>query len=225
MGITDIDDKIIDKAKAQNLKSWDELNHMVRGLESDFFADMDRLNVLRPDNILRVTEHVPDIIEYIQKLIDLGHAYSTNDGVYFDFSSFKNEYDKFGNAHRACEDNPNEQAFAASIVHNKRDARDFALWKTHSSISNMNQNKDKGQDKDHDKDHDKDKDKDHDKGQDKDKDSMGIWDSPWGIGRPGWHIECSVMTNALFGKSIDIHSGGIDLKFPHHTNEIAQRYI
>eukprot|EP01032_Pedospumella_encystans_P027830 gene27830-31440_t len=207
MGITDIDDKIIKKGRESGLHTWNEMQAMVRSLEDDFFRDMDSLNVLRPDTVLRVTEHIPEIIAYITRLIDLKSAYVTTDGVYFDFSSLKNEYDKFGGAHPGSEEDENvpggEGAFQSSVqLHSKRNAKDFALWKLLKPVT----------------------------------DSTGdgveisterrskecVWDSPWGLGRPGWHIECSAMTHSLFGDKIDIHSGGVDLKFPHHTNEIAQ---
>ena len=219
MGITDIDDKIIAKGKSKSLHTWLEMQAMVRGLEDDFFKDMDRLNVLRPDAVLRVTEHIPDIIAYITRLVELGSAYVTEDGVYFDFSSQKNAYDKFGVAHveRDGDDNSDittpttpsvdtvthsassaPSAYVDSTTkHSKRHYRDFALWKLHHHTADAsNQTTNSVQE--------------------------CVWDSPWGPGRPGWHIECSAMTHALFGDHIDIHSGGVDLKFPHHTNEIAQ---
>lgn len=215
MGITDIDDKIIDKGRSVQLRTWPEMQQMVRGLEDDFFYDMDRLNVLRPDTVLRVTEHIPEIISYISRLVELKNAYVAADGVYFDFSSLTNTYDKFGCAHPgsseadvAAVDNdsgtpidPNidNSAYQASTKHHKRNAKDFALWKLHrgSPDGKENNNNTGAQ-------------------------QACTWDSPWGPGRPGWHIECSAMTHSLFGPHIDIHSGGVDLKFPHHTNEIAQ---
>lgn len=202
MGITDIDDKIINKAITLDYSTWSEVQTMVRGLENDFFRDMDRLNVLRPDHVLRVTEHVDAILAYISKLVSNGNAYVTADGVYFDYSSLANAYDKFG-----CTNIPDtepEDGSAAdphdtvlhyansAMTHQKRHPKDFALWKLHRKEPGV-----------------------------VDAPSF-TWDSPWGAGRPGWHIECSAMTNQLFGKHLDIHSGGVDLKFPHHTNEIAQ---
>lgn len=198
MGITDVDDKIIKKAVALQHENWSQALRMVRGLENDFFRDMDKLNVLRPDHVLRVTEHMSNIIAYTEQLVRNGNAYVTTDGVYFDFSSLVNVYDKFG-----CSDIPADEpeegrgilaaeggvstTYATSAVkHRKRNARDFALWKLQDASAPF------------------------------------TWDSPWGPGRPGWHIECSAMTHSLFGTRLDIHSGGVDLKFPHHTNEIAQ---
>jgi cysteinyl-tRNA synthetase len=222
MGITDIDDKIINKGKSNGMKTWSDMQEMVRGLEDDFFHDMDRLNVLRPDAVLRVTEHVPEILAYITQLINVGSAYVSEDGVYFDFSSLKNGYDKFGCATHAGgdEENSNTNGVRAaeesaigterssymhsSVVHSKRNFRDFALWKLHKEpldpegLSTVQS------------------------GAGGSSSGACVWDSPWGPGRPGWHIECSAMTHSLFGTEIDIHSGGVDLKFPHHTNEIAQ---
>jgi len=205
MGITDIDDKIIKKGRESGLHTWNEMQAMVRSLEDDFFRDMDCLNVLRPDTVLRVTEHIPEIISYISRLIELKSAYVTADGVYFDFSSLKNDYDKFGGAHPGSEEEENvtvagEGAFKSSVqVHSKRNAKDFALWKLlKPSTDSAEMNTERSTAKE------------------------CVWDSPWGLGRPGWHIECSAMTHSLFGDKIDIHSGGVDLKFPHHTNEIAQ---
>ena len=194
MGLTDIDDKIIDRAAQNGLKSWAETESMVRGLEDDFFKDLDSLNVRRPDAVLRVTEHVPEIIAYIEGILATGRSYITPDGVYFSVESCGKSYLQFkdsGKAVFADTDIPSEvvadsqSTFVLPPLGYKRDRRDFALWKTV-------------------------------------KEGEPYWDSPWGPGRPGWHIECSAITNSYFGSRIDIHSGGIDLQFPHHTNEIAQ---
>lgn len=224
MGITDIDDKIIKKGRESGLHTWDEMQAMVRTLEDDFFRDMDSLNVLRPDTVLRVTEHIPEIIAYIARLIELKSAYVTADGVYFDFSSLKNEYDKFGGAHPGSNEEDGDSAaavvgvegvnianasnnFVSSVqLHSKRNAKDFALWKLLKPVKDIT-------------------DTVADQGTDSSKARECVWDSPWGLGRPGWHIECSAMTHSVFGDKIDIHSGGVDLKFPHHTNEIAQWYV
>lgn len=198
MGITDIDDKIINKGRASGMHTWDEMQTMVRTLEDDFFRDMDALNVLRPDTVLRVTEHIPEIIAYISKLVELKSAYVADDGVYFDFSSLKNSYDKFGSAQVSnVEDDAENTSFQSSAqTHSKRNAKDFALWKLHKSPTSVTTSSHYSKE--------------------------CVWESPWGAGRPGWHIECSAMTHSLFGDHIDIHSGGVDLQFPHHTNEIAQ---
>lgn len=206
MGITDIDDKIIAKGKQKGFSSWSEMQDMTRGLEDDFFFDMDRLNVRRPDAVLRVTEHIEEIIAYVSNLVQLGHAYVSEDGVYFSVSSMGGEYDKFGlNRPKPADvttvvntnEEEQEELIPEPIVydassHCKRDQRDFALWKLATNKSGWSD------------------------------DAGPSWASPWGPGRPGWHIECSAMTHAYFGPHIDIHSGGVDLKFPHHNNEIAQ---
>lgn len=188
MGITDIDDKIIKKGKEKNFVNNEDFRKLAADLEIEFLQDMDALNVRRPDAILRVTEHIPDIITFVNNLIEKKHAYVAGDGVYFDLSSMPSiqKYDKFGCANVAeAEEEDNITAEASDRV-TKRNPRDFALWK----ITNPS---DPG------------------------------WSSPWGYGRPGWHIECSAVTHSYFGEELDIHSGGVDLKFPHHTNEIAQR--
>jgi len=131
-------------------------------------------------------------------LEQLGFAYSTPRGVYFDVKKLGSSYGKLGpippeNMDEEEDDgnlsNSSSRSDSSSSDANltgKRHWRDFALWKTHKL-------------------------------------GEPAWNSPWGSGRPGWHIECSAMTHAFFGDRLDIHSGGIDLKFPHHTNEIAQR--
>jgi cysteinyl-tRNA synthetase len=190
MGITDIDDKIINRCKSMNLSSVQEVKQFTVKMEEEFFADMRSLDVLPPDAILRVTEHIPEIISFVQTLVNSGYAYIAKDGAYFSFSKLPtdHDYDRFGNLGGSLL-NPSEADDAASsvaVTHDKRDSKDFALWKLNDSTE-----------------------------------SVG-WDSPWGKGRPGWHIECSTMTYEYFGTRLDIHSGGIDLQFPHHTNEIAQ---
>lgn len=194
MGMTDIDDKIITKGSTIGLKTIDEYKQFTRRMEREFVADMDALNVQRPDATLRVTEHIPEIIEFVTTLIKAGHAYVATDGVYFAYNNLPvdHQYDRFGNLGLLnSHDNIIEsiRSHSATSQHDKRDSRDFALWKLCTAG-----------------------------------DTIG-WDSPWGKGRPGWHIECSTMTYQYFGTRLDIHSGGIDLQFPHHTNEIAQRYV
>ena len=199
VGVTDIDDKIIDRAASNGLTNWAQTELMVRALESDFFTDLDALNVRRPDAVLRVTEHIQEIIDYILKILDSGRAYVTPDGVYFSVPSCGDSYVQFqdlslppevvettveaGNASEALSEEGSKHILPP--LGHKRDRRDFALWK---SV----------------------------------KPGEPSWESPWGCGRPGWHIECSAITHSYFGPTMSIHSGGIDLQFPHHTNEIAQ---
>lgn len=161
--------------------------------EEAFYADMEALNVLPPDVVTRVSEYVPEIVEYIQKIIARGFAYTSNGSVYFDTMKFdhdpKHHYAKlvpeaFGDS-RALQDGEGDLSVSEERLSEKRSQNDFALWKA-SKVGEPS------------------------------------WDSPWGKGRPGWHIECSVMASAILGPSLDIHTGGYDLKFPHHDNELAQ---
>lgn len=196
MGITDIDDKIILKCESVGMKSMPEIKKFTEKMEKEFLTDMADLGVQRPDAILRVSEHIPDIIAFVENLIKGGYAYSSKDGVYFAYTKLPpdHHYDRFGNLGSTTDNtsNPSEADDPSGVVvtHDKHDSRDFALWKLCRE----------GQEE------------------------IG-WDSPWGRGRPGWHIECSTMTYQYFGTRLDIHSGGIDLQFPHHANEIAQRYV
>ncbi|KAH7647605.1 cysteinyl-tRNA synthetase [Cryptosporidium bovis] len=187
MNITDIDDKIINRSKEQNRENYLDL---AREFEAEFFEDMKRLNVKLPDVVTRVSEFVPEIIEFISKIISRKYAYESEGSVYFDVEAFRNS-----NKHVYGRMEPNSVATASNTlegedevgIHSKekRSPLDFALWK-------------------------------------KVKGDEPSWESPWGRGRPGWHIECSVMASHTLGFPIDIHSGGIDLRFPHHDNELAQ---
>lgn len=176
MNITDVDDKIITKALATG-QPWHEL---VESQEDSFWKDMTRLGCSRPDYVLRVTEHMPQIIRFIGKLMAEGFAYGLDDGsVYFDVGKLKT-YGKL----QTINQEETEHKW-------KRSALDFALWKGRSKDNNPKE---------------------------------PHWPTPWSTvgGRPGWHIECSAMASHLFGENIDFHSGGLDLRFPHHENEEAQ---
>ncbi|XP_072268105.1 probable cysteine--tRNA ligase, mitochondrial isoform X2 [Pyxicephalus adspersus] len=174
MVITDVDDKIIKRSKELNMP----FVSLARTYEQEFKHDMMALKVLPPTIYMRVTEHIPEIITFIQKIISNGHAYATSQGnVYFDVQSVGERYGKFIGT---FSDTNTELA-----DNNKRSPRDFALWKAA-------------------------------------KPEEPFWVSPWGTGRPGWHIECSTVASSVFGNQLDIHTGGIDLAFPHHENEIAQ---
>ena len=187
MNITDIDDKIIKRSNEQGI----EFSKFAKMWEDAFFKDMRALNVMYPNYITRVSEYIPEIIKFIQVILDRGYAYQVNGSVYFDIESYKKgghwyaklvPQDKNQNLDELQEA---EGALSSDNVNEKKNKGDFALWK----VSKPNE---------------------------------PFWDSPWGKGRPGWHIECSVMSFSTFGQSLDIHSGGIDLRFPHHDNEIAQ---
>lgn len=159
--------------------------------ENKFNQDMEKLNVLQSTVTTRVSEYVPEIIEFVEKIIANGYAYSTADGsVYFDTVAFENspdhDYAKLQPWNKGSMDLINEgEGSLTNEATTKKSATDFALWKAS-------------------------------------KPGEPAWDSKWGPGRPGWHIECSVMASDILGEVIDIHSGGVDLCFPHHDNELAQ---
>ncbi|WP_456444998.1 cysteine--tRNA ligase [Thiolapillus sp.] len=175
--ITDIDDKIIQRANERGEPFTELTQRFIDAMHEDLAA----LGVQDPTMEPRATEHIDEILEMIQKLIDNDHAYVTDSGdVYYSVTSFP-EYGKLSG--KSIED---LQAGArVESSEEKRDPLDFALWKAA-------------------------------------KPGEPAWDSPWGKGRPGWHIECSAMSTKALGDTFDIHGGGADLTFPHHENEIAQ---
>ncbi|MGX2949473.1 cysteine--tRNA ligase [Ursidibacter sp. B-7004-1] len=175
--ITDVDDKIIKRA-LENNETCDQL---VDKMVAEMYRDFDALNILRPDVEPRATQHIPEIIQMVQTLIEKGYAYVAQDGdVMFQVEQFKN----YGVLSR--QNLEQLQAGArVEIKSVKRNPMDFVLWKMS-------------------------------------KENEPSWDSPWGKGRPGWHIECSAMNSKELGNHFDIHGGGSDLMFPHHENEIAQ---
>ena len=170
---TDIEDKIIKKAKAAG-KTTSEISSFYI---EDSSKDLASLKVRPADHEPRVTDHVEDIVAFVQRLVDKGYAYVTNHEVLFDVFKFK-DYGKLSKQKI-------EQLVSTEDTPNKKNPLDFSLWKPA-------------------------------------KEGEPSWDSPWGPGRPGWHIECSVMANTYLGETLDIHGGGLDLVFPHHENEIAQ---
>ena len=173
---TDIDDKIIDRAHKQQV----EPALLAQRFIDEFYVDMDKLGVLRPDQEPRATGHVAEMITLIQELMDKDMAYAVAGDVYFRVERFP-EYGRLSG--RSLDD---MQAGARVEVNtSKENPMDFVLWKGA-------------------------------------KPGEPQWDSPWGPGRPGWHIECSAMSRKYLGDVIDIHGGGKDLIFPHHENEIAQ---
>ncbi|EQC33113.1 cysteinyl-tRNA synthetase [Saprolegnia diclina VS20] len=181
MGMTDVDDKII----ATSLREGKPMEAVARHHEAAFLADLASLNVLRASAITRVSEHIPEILAYIKTLEANGFAYTTSDGVYFDTVALGAKYGKLA-PNAATEISDVAASDDSGIGSEKRNVRDFALWKRSKTA-----------------------------------DEPG-WDSRYGRGRPGWHIECSAMTHHVLGGAIDVHSGGIDLCFPHHNNEVAQ---
>lgn len=174
---TDVDDKIIATSNRLGVDPKEYAANMIKKIDQT----MDKLQVGQPNIWLKATENIDNIIEFVKKLIETGHAYTTSNGdVYFAVSSFPG-YGKLSRRNT-------EDALHGVRIDNdesKRDPLDFALWKSA-------------------------------------KPGEPSWPSPWGEGRPGWHIECSAMNMAAFGEQIDIHGGGRDLIFPHHENEIAQ---
>ena len=174
---TDVDDKIIIKARELGVNPMDYANKMIKKTDEE----LSRLFVDKPTIESKATECISDMIFFIEKLIEKGHAYSTENGdVFFKVSSFS-DYGKLSN--RIVDDSLS--GVRINIEPGKLDDKDFALWKNA-------------------------------------KDDEIYWESPWGPGRPGWHIECSAMGMKYLGETIDIHGGGRDLIFPHHENEIAQ---
>ncbi len=175
---TDIDDKLLKKANEQ-LGDQMRYPEIAQTIIDQYQKEMTALNCKDPKHEPRVTEHIPLIIEFIEKLIAKGHAYESGGDVYFSVRSFP-EYGKLS------KQQIDELCAGARVdaCEKKRDPLDFALWKKEEEGT--------------------------------------FWDSPWGWGRPGWHIECSALASHYLGDQIDIHGGGRDLLFPHHENEVAQ---
>uniref|UniRef100_A0A8C5SZS3 Cysteine--tRNA ligase, cytoplasmic n=1 Tax=Laticauda laticaudata TaxID=8630 RepID=A0A8C5SZS3_LATLA len=161
--------------------------------EEEYHKDMAALNVLSPDVLTRVSEYVPEIVDFVQKIVDNGYGYVSNGSVYFDTLKFdaseKHTYAKLVpeavGDQKALQEGEGDLSISVDRLNEKRSPNDFALWKSS-------------------------------------KPGEPSWDSPWGKGRPGWHIECSAMAGSILGDSMDIHGGGFDLRFPHHDNELAQ---
>ena len=172
---TDVDDKIINRAKEENITPLELSSKFI----TRYFEDFDNLNIKRADNYPKATEHIQEMIELIKNLIDKNYAYVSKNGVYFSVSKF-NEYGKLSK--KKIDDLISGARI--EVDETKNDPLDFALWKFAGDQPN--------------------------------------WPSPWGNGRPGWHIECSAMSLKYLGENFEIHGGGRDLIFPHHENEIAQ---
>lgn len=173
---TDIDDKIIQKAIEENTTEDSISEKYIKA----YLDACDKIGCNKQVIHPRVTEHIEDIILYIDRLVKTAHAYQSGDDVYFDVRSIP----KYGILSNQKLDNL-ESGSRIDINKNKKDPADFTLWKKTNDIGKK-------------------------------------WSSPFGMGRPGWHTECVVMIDKIFGGKIDIHGGGNDLKFPHHENEIAQ---
>jgi L-cysteine:1D-myo-inositol 2-amino-2-deoxy-alpha-D-glucopyranoside ligase len=178
--VTDIDDDILRKAKEVGL-TWKQLGDRET---ARYLKDMRDLNWLEPDHYVRATDHIPEMLEITQALIDKGHAYESGGNVYFSVSSDP-EFGKLSHIPRDQMLPIANQRGNTPDDPSKRDPLDFVLWQ-------------------------------------KSVEDEPSWDSPYGSGRPGWHVECSAMASRYLGPSIDIHGGGADLIFPHHEAEVAQ---
>lgn len=174
---TDVDDKIINRAKEESLPALEVSEKYIK----EYYEDADALMVKRADVHPKVSDHIAEIIKFVQTLIDKGYAYEADGDVYFATRKFS----EYGKLSRQNIDDL-EAGARIAIGEVKLDPLDFALWKAQKTDDEI------------------------------------AWDSPWGKGRPGWHIECSAMAKKHLGETIDIHAGGEDLQFPHHENEIAQ---
>ena len=174
---TDVDDKIIHRAKEEGVSASEISEKYIAEFEKDYQLLQLKPHTKNP----RVTEHIKDIIEFIDKLIEQGKAYERDGDVYYSVEAFS-EYGKLSNKNLE----EMESGSRIEVDERKKHPSDFALWKTVT---------DEGE---------------------------ARWSSPWGFGRPGWHIECSAMIHTLLGETIDIHGGGLDLVFSHHENELAQ---
>ena len=176
----DGEDKMEKASKKENKTVWE----IARFYEDAFLKDFDTLRLQRADVFPRATEHIPEMIEIVQDLVDKGFGYETSDGIYFDVSKFP----AYGKLSGNTMENLNAGA-RIEINEDKKNPYDFALWK---KLVGKNEH------------------------------HIMHWDSPWGKGFPGWHVECSAMSRKYLGDTLDFHTGGEDNKFPHHESEIAQ---
>ncbi len=177
MNLTDVDDKTIQGAHRAGLSLADYTEPFIQS----FWRDLDTLHMERPEHFPRATEHIPEIIELIARLIEREHAYESEGSVFFSIARDP-DYGKLSGFDLA---QVRRGERVANDEYGKDDVRDFALWKAV-------------------------------------KPGEPAWDSPWGPGRPGWHVECSAMSMKYLGPTFELHCGGVDLIFPHHENEIAQ---
>ncbi|MCK9217495.1 MAG: cysteine--tRNA ligase [Firmicutes bacterium] len=173
---TDVDDKIIKKAKEEKVSEKEVAEKFIK----EYFKDAEALGIRKADYHPRVTENIPEIINLIKRIEENGLTYTINGNVYYDTTKFS-DYGKLSKQNLE----ELEAGARVDVGDEKKNPMDFVLWKNQ-------------------------------------KPGEPAWDSPWGLGRPGWHIECSAMSMKYLGETMDIHSGGQDLIFPHHENEIAQ---
>lgn len=180
------EDRLEKAAKKERKTAWD----IAKYYGEDFVNSFEKLNILKPDTLCKATDHIPEQIEMVKKIIDKGLGYTITDGIYFDVVEYEKRGNKYGELSNL--DQIKEGA-RVEINPEKKDPRDFALWKFSPSTSS---------------------------GQALKRDME--WEGPWGMGFPGWHIECSAMSAKYLGEQFDLHLGGEDLKSTHHPNEIAQ---
>ena len=177
MNLTDVDDKTIEGAAGAGVS----LGEFTQPFIDSFFADLDRLHIQRAEHYPRATEHIAEMRQLIETLVEKGYAYESDGSVFFRIS----EDEDYGKLSGFDLSQVRQGERVASDDYDKEDVRDFVLWKGA-------------------------------------KQGEPAWDSPWGPGRPGWHLECSAMGMKYLGESFDVHCGGVDNIFPHHENEIAQ---
>ena len=178
MNITDVDDRIIDKA----LKEGVDIRTYTEQYTQAFLEDTETLGIQRPEVLARATDHIPEMVNLIEALLQKGHAYREGNSIYFRISSFS----EYGRLARINTQNLKHSLRGDADEYDKESPHDFALWK---------EPKEAGEPR---------------------------WETSIGTGRPGWHVECSAMSMKYLGEEFDLHCGGVDLIFPHHTNEIAQ---
>lgn len=179
VNVTDVDDRIIAKAGERGSTEPE----VAQEFETAYWEQLDRLDVIRPDDMPHATQYIDEMLKLIEELVESGHAYAIPEsGVYFDVTTFPSYG---GLPHRTIEQLLDSAGARVEVDEAKRNPIDFALWKSA-------------------------------------KPGEPTWDSPWGPGRPGWHIECSAMSLDLLGEHFDLHGGGDDLVFPHHENERVQ---
>lgn len=222
LGVTDIDDKIVARARAEKTTP----RAVSARFERSFFEDLAALRVRPPTTLARVSEHIPDVLAFAAALVERGAAYvvarpaalgAGGASVYLDVRALGGAYGKLApaGAREVRDDGEGAAGADAGVGYvvaddggaalgrewRKRDARDFALWRGVSASEVGGSGAGDGDSNDGD---------------------GWAWASPWGVGRPGWHLECSAMTRHIFGSTLDVHAGGVDLAFPHHCNECAQ---
>lgn len=183
----------LDSKQGCNITDLSIFTQLTKEFEEDFNNDMKSLNILRPSAVSRVSEYVPEIIAFIEQIIHNGYAYESNGSVYFDVAAFASA--DGGKKHKYAKLVHEAVGDFSALNEGEGDLTDQASEKKNTTDFVLWKKSKPGEPK---------------------------WSSPWGEGRPGWHIECSVMASHLLGETFDIHSGGIDLRFPHHDNEIAQ---